>query len=505
MAQAHTRRQRLLAKSSALLVLTVGAYFYLGHTLSANININAAQSVEFGQGLAVATACSGSTPITVTPTAAFSNASVGGSFYFSSVTISGIPASCANAKFTLDAYNDTSNSPPLPLFGNNQSDAVFAQSSGNYFGLSGSNGMAVTTNSSSSVTLAFTSPLALASNTFKITLQSTNYSAVTSPTCGSYLGSATNTSISATGGTCIVTFTGGTNSFTAPVGVNSISVLVVGGGGGGGGGAFGGGGGAGGFIYNAAFNTTPNSIYSVTVGNGGSGGNNNLGLASGYTDNSGANGSDSIFGSLTGVGGGGGGGYTTTYKDYHTVASGGSIAAFNATKLSNAGIDSSKGKTGGSGGGSSENTFWRGGATTNQGNIGGTPLLSGNTLNLEINGGTGNQSQTHIASGGGGGGAGGVGGDVSIDYYAGNGGVGLQNSITGSSVYYAGGGGGGGTNSGGIAGTGGSGGGGGGNRLTNGSAGTANTGGGGGGAGFDGTVRSGGAGGSGVVIIRFNP
>jgi hypothetical protein len=70
----------------------------------------------------------------------------------------------------------------------------------------------------------------------------------------------------------------------------------------------------------------------------------------------------------------------------------------------------------------------------------------------------------------------------------GNGGVGVQVAITGSSVYYAGGGGGGGT----TTGTGGSGGGG-----TNG-VGTANTGGGGG---APNASVSGFAGGSGVVII----
>jgi len=484
--------------------IAIGAYLLFNGTFAANITVNTGQRVEFGQGLAMFTACSGSNVITLTPKSTFTN-SGSGTFYLSSIQIDNIPTSCYTNQFSLKVYDASSSSSPLNIFGNNQNEARFLDNSGNFVALTGSNGLTLTTNSSTSVTISFNTPIASSTNSAKFTLESSPYSSITSSTCASYLGSATNTSISVSGGTCIVTFTAGTNSFTAPIGVNSISVLVVGGGGGGGGGAFGGGGGAGGFIYNAAFNTTPNSTYSVTVGNGGAGGNNNLGQASGYIDNSGVNGSDSIFGSLTGVGGGGGGGYATTYKDYHTVASGGSIAAFNATKLSNAGIDSSKGKTGGSGGGSSENTFWRGGATTNQGNIGGTPLLSGNILNLEINGGTGNQNQTRIASGGGGGGAGGAGGDVSVDYYAGNGGIGLQNSITGSSVYYAGGGGGGGTNSGGTAGSGGSGGGGDGNRLNNGSAGTANTGGGGGGAGYDGTNRYGGTGGSGVVIIRFNP
>ena len=497
MSQAHTRRQRLLAKCSALLLFSVGAYFYLGHTLAANITLNSAQSVEFGQGVQIVTACSGSTPITITPISTFSNASGGGTFYFSSVTISGIPASCANTKFTLNAFNDTDNT-PLSLFGNNQSDAVFAQSSGNYFGLTGSIGMTVTTNSSSSVTLTFTSPLALASNAIKIALQTSSYSAVTSSTCGSYLGSTTNTQIVVSNGTCIVTFTSGTNSFTPPVGNNSISLLVVGGGGGGGGGAFAGGGGAGGLIYNAAYSVTPGTPLSVGVGAGGTAGPALLCNSAGCTDNSGGNGGNTTFGSLTAVGGGGGGGYVGTTAASHTVdANSAGVTPQAASNVSNSGSDSSKGKSGGSGGGSGENTYHRGANTVSQGNVGGTPLLQNGAIGIPF---------TVIAAGGGGGGAGSAGGDAATNHVAGAGGDGLQYSISGSSLYYAGGGGGG-TENAYISGSGaaGRGGGGAGGNSGAGGAGSTNTGGGGGGAGFNASPQLGGVGGSGVVIIRFTP
>ena len=501
----NPRRHWILRTPGFVAVLIwMGAYLYFNGTFAANISLNSGQRVEFGQGVATLTACSGNSQITVIPQANFVNSSGTGTFYFSGVRINNIPTTCYGNQFTLRSY-DNSSSTPLNIFGNNQNEVKFLDDSGNFVALTGANGLTLTTNSTTSVTITFDTPIATTSNAVKLTLESAAYSAINSATCANYLNTTSNTSISVSGGTCIVSFTASTNTFIAPSGVNSISVLVVAGGGGGGGGAFGGGGGAGGFIYNASFNTTPGSSYSVSVGSGGNGGTNSLGTANNYVDNSGANGGDSIFGSLTAVGGGGGGGYTTTYKDYHTVASGGSIPAFSATKLSAASIDSSKGKSGGSGGGSSENTYWRGGATSGQGNIGGTPLLSGSILNLEANGSAGNTNQTKIASGGGGGGAGAAGVDVSVDYNAGNGGIGIQNSITGSAVYYAGGGGGGGTSSGGSAGTGGNGGGGNGGKLVSGSAGTANTGGGGGGAGFDGTVRSGGNGGSGIVIIRFNP
>jgi hypothetical protein len=103
----------------------------------------------------------------------------------------------------------------------------------------------------------------------------------------------------------------------------------------------------------------------------------------------------------------------------------------------------------------------------------------------------------------GGGGATQTGGNSPSPTQAGTGGNGAPNDISGSAVDYAGGGGGGAY--GGTFGPGGTGGGGRGGQLsspqTPGVAGTANTGGGGGGGGCN--VSPGGAGGSGVVIIRY--
>lgn len=75
--------------------------------------------------------------------------------------------------------------------------------------------------------------------------------------------------------------------------LTKVEVLVVGGGGGAGA-DVGGGGGAGGLIYDPAFLVTPGTSYSVTVGAGGSAGA------------PGANGGNSVFGTLTAFGGGGG-------------------------------------------------------------------------------------------------------------------------------------------------------------------------------------------------------
>jgi hypothetical protein len=116
------------------------------------------------------------------------------------------------------------------------------------------------------------------------------------------------------------------------------------------------------------------------------------------------------------------------------------------------------------------------------------------TSNTFDGGGSGSYS---TRAGGGGGGAGAVGADGASGN-GGNGGAGVSSSITGSAVERAGGGGGG-ANTLGTA----TGGGGNGNNNGNGVAGTANTGGGGGGSHYNSGERAGGAGGSGVVILRY--
>lgn len=211
-----------------------------------------------------------------------------------------------------------------------------------------------------------------------------------------------------------------------------------------------GGGGAGGLVYLPSTSFTATG-YAVTVGAGGA-----------TASSVGNQGSDSQVGSLTLVKGGGYGG-----------TNGGAAA------------------TGGSGGGNSFTAGSGGNGTAGQGNAGG-----------------GKSGANYVT--GGGGGAGAVGGDGS-GTVSGNGGVGSSAysswgyaTTTGHLVsgiyYYAGGGGGSGFSSF-TPGSGGSGGGGvAGNTSTAGTAATANTGGGGGGGGSN---QYGGAGGKGIIIIRY--
>ena len=275
-------------------------------------------------------------------------------------------------------------------------------------------------------------------------------------TNGFYLTFGNSTVIAATGGTIttdgdykVHTFnSSGTFAPTSVSGMGVVEYLVIAGGGGGGGNSAasgGGGGGAGGFRTAIGFAVSVQN-YTVTVGAGGS---------------NQANGSNSVFGTITSIGGGRGA----------------------------QGSSGDPGQAGGSGGGGSRNSTTAGGAGTAGQGFAGAAGGSG--------GGDGN---------GGGGGAGAVGAGGASGVVGGAGGVGLASSITGTSVVRAGGGGGGGYDSD----NGGAGGAGGGGRgangqSENGTAGTANTGGGGGGGGDEGGGAGtlGGAGGSGVVIIRY--
>ena len=273
---------------------------------------------------------------------------------------------------------------------------------------------------------------------------------------------------------------------------NQVSYMVVAGGGGGGVGDFapsvtaraGGGGGAGGFredkspvtpytaspLDGAGNISVTATAFPITVGGGGAAGVFSPAIDSGST------GSDSTFSTITSAGGGGG-------ESAHKASGPGG------------------GKAGGSGGGGSA-----GGVTANgNGGNGNTPSVSPPQGNN--GGGVGNTGPNNGASGGGGASAAGETYTTPFGNDGGAGGAGVASSISGSSVTRSGGGGGGGSQPTGTGGAGGSGGGGAGGKaspVAAGVAGTANTGGGGGaGGGFGGSNHFAGAGGSGIVVIRY--
>ena len=265
------------------------------------------------------------------------------------------------------------------------------------------------------------------------------------------------TSAKATGGTITYdaygyvyhTFTGN-GTFTPSTNLTADVLCVAGGAAGGI--SYGGGGGAGGVIYFTNQSLTSGAGSTIVVGAGGTG------LVSGTQ--TGNNGNDSYFASLTHAVGGGGGSGTGS---------------------------STGGSNGGSGGGGSRGTtgVQGGGASTQTGT--GATAFYGNA------GGSGGSSST--CSGGGGAGAPGTAGSGTTGGNGGNGTTAFSSwgAVTGTGqnvsgvYYYAGGGSGNGTGAWGVAGYGGGGGGG--------ATGAANTGGG----GCDGNTN----GGSGIVIVRY--
>jgi hypothetical protein len=264
--------------------------------------------------------------------------------------------------------------------------------------------------------------------------------------------------ITTDGSYTVITFNSD-GTFT-PTSAFDVEWLVMAGGGAGGF-SVGGGGGAGGYRTGTGHGVTAKN-YAITVGAGGARTTTNGTV--------GANGSDSVFDTITSTGGGGGGC-----------------------------ADAASAGHGGSGGGGAGYAY----TTKGNGNTPSITPITGETTTVQgYDGGTGVASTTTGCGGGGGSSA--VGGS-GAGGTSGNGGAGTSSSITGSAVTRAGGGGSSHWN--GSAGTGGSGGGTDGAR--GGASGTANAGDntGSGGGGFTevgGTPSNGaGAGGSGVVIVRF--
>ncbi|MFA6185460.1 MAG: DUF2341 domain-containing protein [Candidatus Shapirobacteria bacterium] len=228
------------------------------------------------------------------------------------------------------------------------------------------------------------------------------------PTSGTtiymYYGNPSATSVSSTsnitiggtmtsiGGYRIHTFT--SNGTLTNANNTNAEVLVVAGGGGGGsssgvGDGGSGGGGAGGLTYNSSYALTQGQIINITVGVGGTNGATS-------SHQSGTDGGNSIFGAITTNGGGGGG---TT------------------------GVN---GRPGGSGGGGGYNGY--------------TTIRYGGSGVVGIGNSGGATTDLASASGAGGGGAGGVGGNNITGHVGGNGGLGINYSITGIGVTYASGG-----------------------------------------------------------------
>jgi hypothetical protein len=189
----------------------------------------------------------------------------------------------------------------------------------------------------------------------------------------------------------------------------NVDILVVGGGGAGGGGRHGGGGGAGAVIHAISVNITPGS-YIITIGAGGSG-------AGGST----------IPGDASN---------TTIVKDGVTLYSA-LRGGHGGTHPNPSNAKYEYGQDGGCGGGAGHSTTQ---TTTGYARLGlglsATPAFGGN-------GGAGlNRAATGAGGGAGANGGTGTGAESAITGNGGDGGIGYQSDITGTSLYWSGGGGG---------------------------------------------------------------
>lgn len=178
---ATPRRKKNNNLKSLAGLATVAAIAVLGSTLAANLSLNSGGAIEFGQGVSVTSACD-SDGITVTPSVRFMNAAGAGTFYLSTIALTGVDLSattkCVGKTFTLNAYDD-SNATPLQLATSSGgstpiTSATFANSSvGNTFvGTTGISVSGTGNSSSGTVTLGFGTPSSTSGAVYKITLQS---------------------------------------------------------------------------------------------------------------------------------------------------------------------------------------------------------------------------------------------------------------------------------------------------------------------------------------------
>ncbi len=93
-------------KKKALAVLAALSIFtFVGSTLASNITLNGSAPVEFGQGVAQTTACTGNESLVVTPFSNFDNSA--STFSLTDITVSNIPDNCIGKDFRISVFSDS--------------------------------------------------------------------------------------------------------------------------------------------------------------------------------------------------------------------------------------------------------------------------------------------------------------------------------------------------------------------------------------------------------------
>lgn len=153
---------------SALLLV---AGTFLGTTYAPNISLGISSAKEFGQGLLGVQSCSGSSAITVTPSATYTNASGSGSYKVSSLEVSNVPAGCDGSDFTILVF-DSSTSTSKSLHSTDSNTVLVGYRSGVFGAPSGQTGFTVSNPRSGAFKVTFTTPILVANDANVFTIQS---------------------------------------------------------------------------------------------------------------------------------------------------------------------------------------------------------------------------------------------------------------------------------------------------------------------------------------------
>jgi len=165
------RNSRSRKNLIGLAVLAIGAVLLIRGTLAASINLNDSAPVEFGQGIAYTTSCTGNSALTVTPQASFVNSVGGGIFKFTSVSVTNIPTDCFGKQFTITARSSSGGS-ALALFDTSATEIIVDNYAGNFS--TTLSGLTIETVSNSAFTATFDLPVTNAANVEILTIESTN-------------------------------------------------------------------------------------------------------------------------------------------------------------------------------------------------------------------------------------------------------------------------------------------------------------------------------------------
>jgi hypothetical protein len=154
----------------ALCLSLIAALLVFRGVFATNIGINSATNVEFGQGVTIATSCD--SQVTLTPYASFVNSGSGmGTFKFSSFKLSNVNmAACNGVTFKLSAY-DSATAAPLALTSTLSTASVIDSNTGFMTGPNQSGFDLTDTTTAGAFTAQFENPAALASNVYKLTLE----------------------------------------------------------------------------------------------------------------------------------------------------------------------------------------------------------------------------------------------------------------------------------------------------------------------------------------------